>query len=152
MNKLFLTFAVLVMIVACNHGKTTSEHRENKETMKINELTKADFLTKVSDFESNPSEWKYLGDKPALIDFYASWCGPCKMIAPILEELAAEYGDRIVIYKVNTEKEQELAGVFGIRSIPSLLFVPMNEQPPMVMGAMSKAELKKTIDQVLLKK
>ena len=120
--------------------------------MKTVELTKAEFLTKVANYETNPSEWKYLGDKPALIDFYASWCGPCKMIAPILEELAAEYGDSIVIYKINTEKEQELAAAFGIRSIPSLLFVPKNEQPQMSMGAMGKAELKNAIDRILLKK
>ena len=116
------------------------------------ELTKADFLKKVADFETNPDEWKYLGDKPAIVDFYASWCGPCKMVAPILEELAAEYGDRIIIYKVNTEKEQELAGAFGIRSIPSLLFIPMEGQPQMAVGAMSKADFKKAIDEVLLKK
>lgn len=120
--------------------------------MKTIELTKADFLTKVSNFETNPTEWKYLGDKPAIIDFYASWCGPCKTIAPILEELAAEYGDSIIIYKVNTEQEQELAAAFGIRSIPSLLFVPMNGQPQMVQGAMPKAGFKEAIDKVLLNK
>lgn len=120
--------------------------------MKTIELTKTDFLTKVANFETNPTEWKYLGDKPALIDFYASWCGPCKMVAPILEELATEYGDSIVIYKVNTEKEQELAAVFGIRSIPSLLFIPMEGQPQMAQGAMSKADFKKAIDTVLLNK
>ena len=91
-------------------------------------------------------------DSVKVFDFWAPWCGPCKMIAPILEELAAEYGDSIVIYKINTEKEQELAAAFGIRSIPSLLFVPMNEQPQMSMGAMGKAELKNAIDRILLKK
>lgn len=92
--------------------------------MEVVHLTKEEFLKKVVDYENNPTEWKYLGDKPAIVDFYADWCGPCKMIAPILEELAAEYKDRIVIYKVNTEQEQELAAVFGIRSIPTLLFYP----------------------------
>lgn len=120
--------------------------------MKTIELTKADFLTKVANYETSPTEWKYLGDKPALIDFYASWCGPCKMVAPILDELAAEYGDSIVIYKVNTEKEQELAAAFGIRSIPSLLFIPTDGQPQMAQGAMSKADFKKAIDEVLLRK
>lgn len=115
-------------------------------------LTKAEFLQKVVDYEGNPEEWKYLGDKPAIIDFYASWCGPCKMIAPVLEELAAEYAGQIYIYKIDTEKEQELAAAFGIRSIPTLLFVPMEGQPQLVQGAMPKSSFKEAIDKVLLKK
>ncbi|OFY32668.1 MAG: thiol reductase thioredoxin, partial [Bacteroidetes bacterium GWF2_41_61] len=103
--------------------------------MKTIHLTKEEFLTKVANYEANPQEWKYLGDKPAIIDFYADWCGPCKTIAPILEDLAKEYTDSIYVYKVNTEQEQELAGAFGIRSIPSLLFVPMEGSPQMAMGA-----------------
>lgn len=151
MNKSFLALIAFSMLLACNNTQTVSNNQKNKDKMKTIELTKADFLTKVVDFENHPQEWKYLGDKPAIIDFYASWCGPCKMIAPILEDLAAEYGDNIVIYKINTEKEQELAAIFGIRSIPSLLFVPMDEQPQMAQGAMSKADFKKAIDEVLLK-
>lgn len=120
--------------------------------MKPTFLTKQDFLTKVADYESNPTEWKYLGDKPCIIDFYADWCGPCKMVAPILDELAVEYQDSIYIYKVDTEAEQELAGAFGIRSIPSLLFVPMGEAPQMAMGALPKASFKEAIEKVLLKK
>jgi thioredoxin len=119
--------------------------------MKTIHLTKQDFLTKVADFEKSPTEWKYLGDKPCIIDFYADWCGPCKMVAPILEELADEYKDKLYIYKVNTEVEQELAGAFGIRSIPSLLFVPMGEAPQMAMGALPKATFKDAIENVLLK-
>lgn len=118
--------------------------------MKTIQLTKSEFLKRVADYETSPNEWKYQGDKPAIIDFYASWCGPCKMIAPVLEELAAEYADELYIYKVNTEEERELSSVFGIRSIPSLLFVPMEGQPQMAMGAMSKADFKKAIQSVLL--
>ncbi len=118
--------------------------------MKTIQLTKDEFLRRVADYETNPSEWKYLGDKPAIVDFYADWCGPCKMVAPILEELAAEYGDSIYIYKINTEEEPELSAAFGIRSIPSLLFIPMNESPQMAMGAMSKADFKRAIEEVLL--
>ncbi|TCO89517.1 thioredoxin [Bacteroides heparinolyticus] len=118
--------------------------------MKTIQLTKGEFLRRVADYETNPSEWKYLGDKPAIVDFYADWCGPCKMVAPILEELAAEYGDSIYIYKINTEEEPELSAAFGIRSIPSLLFIPMNESPQMAMGAMSKADFKRAIEEVLL--
>lgn len=120
--------------------------------MKTINLTKADFLTKVSNYEASPSQWSYLGDKPAIIDFYASWCGPCKSVAPILEELAAEYDGKIYIYKVDTEKEQELAASFGIRSIPSILFVPMEGKPQMSQGAMPKANFKEAIENVLLKK
>jgi thioredoxin len=120
--------------------------------MKTIQLTKADFLKKVADYETSPDEWKYLGDKPAIIDFYADWCGPCKMVSPILEELATEYEGKIDIYKVNTEQQQELAAAFGIRSIPSLLFVPMHGAPQMAHGAMPKAGFKEAIDTVLLPK
>ncbi len=120
--------------------------------MKTIELTKEEFLKRVANYETNPEKWEYLGDKPALIDFYASWCGPCKAVAPVLEELAAEYADQVIIYKIDTEKEQELSDVFGIRSIPSLLFVPMNDEPQMAQGAMSKVDLQSAIDEVLLGK
>jgi thioredoxin len=120
--------------------------------MKTIQLTKADFLKKVADYETSPGEWKYLGDKPAIIDFYADWCGPCKMVAPILEELAAEYEGKIDIYKVDTEQQQELAAAFGIRSIPSLLFIPMQGAPQMAHGAMPKTAFKEAIDTVLLPK
>ena len=83
--------------------------------MKATQLTKAEFLKKVADFENNPTEWKYLGDKPAIIDFYATWCGPCKAVSPIMEELAEEYKDSIYIYKVDTEQEKELSDFFGIK-------------------------------------
>ncbi len=114
-------------------------------------LTYETFKTKVFDFEKN-QEWKFEGDKPCLIDFWAAWCGPCRMIAPILEELSEEYKDQINIYKVNTEEEPELAAMFGIRSIPSLLFVPMNGKPQMAAGALPKQVLKEIIDKELLGK
>ncbi len=117
--------------------------------MKAIQLTKSDFLKRVVDYENSPSEWKYLGDKPAIIDFYADWCGPCKQVGPILEELAEEYEGKLYIYKINTDVEQELAGAFGIQSIPTLLFVPMNEQPQMAMGALPKSTLKDVITNVL---
>ena len=116
------------------------------------QLTRAEFLEKVANYEANPEKWEYLGDKPCLIDFYADWCGPCKMVAPILEELAEEYDGQIYIYKVDTEVEQQLAAEFGIRSIPSLLFCPMDEKPQMAQGALPKDQFKKAIDEVLLKK
>ena len=148
---LFLTVGILsLMLAACETKAINNGKKENK--MKTIELTKADFLKKIVDYEKNPEEWKNLGDKPALIDFYASWCGPCKALAPVLEELAAEYGDRIYIYKINTEEEQELAAAFGIRSIPTLLFIPMEGKPQMAQGALPKASLKEAIDKVMLGK
>ncbi len=111
-------------------------------------LTTADFKEKVFNYDAN-QEWKYEGDLPCLIDFYADWCGPCKMIAPVLEELSEEYKGKMHVYKVDTEKEQELAGAFGIQSIPSLLFVPMEGQPQMAQGALPKAQLKGAIKDVL---
>jgi len=114
-------------------------------------LTKQSFQDKVFNYEKN-KEWKFEGDLPCLIDFYADWCGPCKSLAPILDELSEEYKGKINIYKVNTEEEQELAGTFGIRSIPSLLFCPLDGQPQMAQGALPKESLKQTFEEVLLKK
>ena len=153
---LFLLGIVLMSTVAC--GRTNSNANSDRVTAaedskaKVIHLTKAEFLEKVYNFEKNPDEWKYEGDKPAIVDFYATWCGPCKMVAPILDELAKEYDGQIVIYKVDTDKETELARAFGIRSIPSILFIPMNGKPEMAQGALPKEAFKKAIDELLLKK
>lgn len=120
--------------------------------MKTIQLTKAEFLKRVADVDASPTEWKYLGDKPCIIDFYADWCAPCKSIAPILEELAQDYQGEIYVYKINTEKEQELSAAFGIWSIPSILFCPMDETPQMAQGALPKHVFKQAIDELLLKK
>ena len=112
-------------------------------------LTKQTFFDKVFNYEQN-KEWKFEGDKPCIIDFYADWCQPCKMVAPILEELSEEFKGQIDIYKVDTEAEQELAAAYGIRSIPSLLFVPKDPQPQMAMGALPKDTFVQVINDVLL--
>ena len=126
---LFLTVGILsLMLAACETKAINNGKKENK--MKTIELTKADFLKKIVDYEKNPEEWIYLGDKPAII----------------------EYDGQIYVYKVNTEQEQELAALFNIRSIPSFLFIPMNDKPQMAMGAMPKSSFKEAIDGVLLKK
>lgn len=114
----------------------------------LEHLTTETFKEKVFNYDVN-KEWKFEGDKPCLIDFYADWCGPCRMVAPILEELAKEYDGKLNIYKVDTDKEQELAMVFGIQSIPSLLFVPKDGQPQMAMGALPKETFKRAIKDVL---
>ncbi len=116
--------------------------------MALEHLTKDTFKEKVFDFELN-KEWKYEGPRPAIIDFYADWCGPCKMVAPILEELKTEFGDKLDIYKIDTEAEKELSSIFGIRSIPSLLFIPLEGQPQMAMGALPKDSFRKAINDVL---
>lgn len=112
-------------------------------------LTTQDFKDKVFDYTKN-QDWNYAGTLPAIIDFYADWCGPCKMIAPVLEELSKEYEGKILIYKVDTEVEEELAHVFGIQSIPSLLFIPMTDQPMMQAGALPKNVLKQVIEEKLI--
>lgn len=111
-------------------------------------LSKETFKNKVFNYEQN-KDWKFEGEKPAIIDFYADWCGPCKMVAPILEELATEYDGQLDIYKVDTEKEQELAAMFGIRSIPSILFIPKDGQPQMAQGALPKNTFENVIGDVL---
>ena len=112
-------------------------------------LNTEDFKSKVFDYTKHDT-WQFAGERPAIIDFYADWCGPCKMVAPVLEELSEEYADKIDIYKVDTEVEQELSSVFGIRSIPSMLFIPINEQPKMQAGALPKNALKEVIEKELL--
>ncbi len=111
-------------------------------------LTKQAFLDKIFDYE-NETEWKFKGELPAIVDFYADWCGPCKMVAPVLQQLSQEYDGRLNIYKIDTEKEQELAAVFGIRSIPSLLFIPKEGKPQMAMGALPKETFVQVIQDIL---
>jgi thioredoxin 1 len=114
-------------------------------------LTTKEFKEKVFNYDIN-KEWKYEGELPAIIDFYADWCGPCKMVAPVLKDLANDYAGKIVVYKVDTDKERELASVFGISSIPTLLFVPKAGKPQAAMGALPRASFDKVINDVLLKK
>ena len=118
--------------------------------MTTKQLTTREFKEKVFDYQLE-QEWKYKGELPAIIDFYADWCAPCKMVAPVLEELAKEYAGRLVIYKVNTEIERELSAVFGIRSIPTFLFIPVGGDPMMQPGALSKNAFQKVIDEKLIK-
>ena len=114
----------------------------------IHNLTKREFLQKVYDYERN-AEWKFEGTKPAIIDFYADWCNPCKMVAPILEELSEAYAGKVDVYKVDTDAEQELSRVFGIQSIPSMLFVPVGEKPQMSVGALPKDGIERGIKEIL---
>jgi len=169
----FSITAVALLALSCTNGSASSlkssDQDVNAVTTTVSDktdddqegsgkpvyLTKQDFLEKVMNYEKNQSEWVYEGDMPALIDFYADWCGPCRKAAPILEELAKEYEGRIHIYKIDTQKEQELASVFGIQSIPAFLFVPQKGKPTMSNGIAqtdeeTKAMFKKMIDEILL--
>jgi len=177
MKKAILSLAaVSFLFFSCNSGSASSlkngeESGESMEnTAAVNDpssasavsgkpvnLTKQDFLEKVMNYEKNQTEWVYEGDRPALIDFYADWCGPCRMAAPVLEELAKEYEGKIHVYKVDTQKERELASVFGIQSIPAFLFVPQEGRPTMSNGIAQTPEATKEmfrqmIDEILLGK
>ena len=160
-NLVIAVAAFAAISVGCSNGTAKTENsntkteksvatKSAKKEKKAIHLTNAEFKEKVFNYEVN-KEWKYEGDKPCIIDFYADWCGPCKRVAPILEELAQEYDGKIIIYKINTEKERELASAFGIRSIPSLLFVPASGQPQMAQGALPKEQLVKVINEFLPK-
>jgi thioredoxin len=125
----------------------------NKYNMEANvnnvvHLTTQEFKNKIFNYE-NSKEWKYEGALPAIVDFYADWCGPCKMVAPILKDIANDYSGKLTVYKVNTDEEQELASVFGISSIPTLLFIPKDGQPQAAMGALPRASFDKVIKDVL---
>ena len=150
MNKLkYLTLLLLLSVVACVRAQADPAAGDVGEVIVLN---KADFLTKVFNYEKNPSKWTYEGDKPCIIDFYADWCGPCRRVAPVLQDLAKRYKDEIVIYKINVDKERELAGTFGVSSIPTIIFVPMKGEPQVSMGAMPEESFVKMIEEVLLGK
>ena len=129
----------------------------NDEKKYAIQMTKADFLEKVMDYEKNQTEWVFKGDKPCLIDFYADWCGPCRITSPILEELAKEYEGKINVYKINVDNERELSSVFGIQGIPAFLYCPKDGKPSMTSGIARDAEqtkqmFKENIEKILLKK
>jgi len=135
--------AMAIALVGCSQNKQTVDKG------KVNYLSTADFKKKVMDYDAHPEEWVYEGTRPAVIDFYATWCRPCKMMSPIVEQLAKDYAGKMDFYKVDIDKEQELASVFGIQSIPTFLFIPMKGKPAAQMGAMEKEEFEKIIREVM---
>jgi thioredoxin len=155
-----ILFTSLLLTISCSNAKTTPESNasslvaesgmssENGKTM---QMTKALFIANVSDFEKNPDNWAYKGTRPCMIDFYADWCRPCKMVAPLMENFASTYKGQVDVYKVNVDKERELAELFGIRSIPTVLFCPMDGKPQMSQGALAKEDYEKIINEFLLK-
>lgn len=148
--------------ISCDGNAAEKNNNGEKETIETNAivappsdhkvivLDEAAFKEKVWNYDANPEAWNYKGELPAVVDFYADWCGPCKKIAPIMEKLAKEYDGKIIIYKVNTDHNRELSSVFGIRSIPSILFIPKEGQPAMQAGAMTEAQYKEIFESYLL--
>lgn len=151
MNKLTITVILAIIFSFSSsvlHAKT--EKGVDDASGQVIVLTKADFLKKVYNFEKNQEEWIYEGDKPCIVDFYADWCGPCRQVSPILKQLAEQYKDQIIVYKVNVDNEKELAMAFGIQSIPTFLFIPKDGQPQLAMGALPKETFEKQIKTFLL--
>jgi thioredoxin len=138
-----------LLLIALLVGSTVLNAQEESD-IKPELLTEETFKQKVFNYEKNTEEWIFEGDKPAIIDFYADWCRPCRLVAPIMDELANEYEGQIYVYKVDTEKQRELSRIFGIRSIPAVLFVPMEGKPQMSTGALPKESYKQVIDEFLL--
>lgn len=164
-----IAVAAAIGLVACTnakrqresaaHATKTADRRvaEDKKTSgaeasdgKVRSLTASDFRSLVMDYESHPQEWVYEGKRPAVIDFYATWCGPCKTMSPVVEAMASAYAGKIDFYKVDIDKEQQLAATFGIQSIPTFLFVPVNGKPTLLTGAMPKEEFEKAVCEKLL--
>ena len=145
--KKSILFALLFMMT----GLVANAQEEKKES-KIQHLTYNEFLKKVWNFEKDPNTFNYKGKLPAVIDFYADWCGPCRRVAPIMERLAEEYDGQLLVYKVNTDKERDLASVFQVKSIPMVLFIPVEGQPMMQVGAMPEEGYRKVVEEQLLKK
>jgi len=142
-KKFFLAATMLLIVIsACAQSKT--------ESSKVKTLTYKEFVKKIWDFETNPSTFVYKGKLPAVIDFYADWCGPCRKVAPIMEKLANEYDGKLLVYKINVDHEKELATVFQIQSIPTVLFIPKKGQPMMQVGAMQEDGYRKVIVEKLL--
>lgn len=153
MMKKTLLFLAVAFVLMLDVGCTQPVGDKNKPQAKdskseIIHLTKAEFLTTVFNYEKE-KDWKYNGNMPAIVDFYADWCGPCRMLAPVLEELQKEYGGKIQIYKVDTQKERQLSADLGIQSLPTVLFIPNDGQPQAMLGFRSKEDIKKIIEEFL---
>jgi thioredoxin 1 len=157
--KLLISALAAVLFAGCGHSQTpqkaTQAHEANKvvkekSNMKVKEMTTAEFKQKVMNYDLHPDEWVFEGDKPVIVDFYATWCGPCKATAPNMEKVAEKYDGKVDVYKVDVDQEQELASAFGIQSIPSILFIPKEGKPQMQVGAMSYAQLDSAVTEVLL--
>jgi thioredoxin 1 len=154
MKKLtfLLLFLATYTLNACSSNASENKGGDINTDGQVNKLTAESFQKLVWDYKANPDGWVFNGDQPVIIDFYADWCRPCKMVAPIMDELSKEYKGKVRIYKVNTDEQRELAGLFNITSIPAVLFVPKNGKPQMSVGAMQKPAYVEMIGTVLMVK
>jgi thioredoxin 1 len=154
MKKLtfIIFFLVSFTLTACSNTEIKGDGGNVNTEGQVNKLTAEAFQKLIWNYKSNPNEWKFIGDQPVIIDFYADWCRPCKMVAPIMDELSKEYMGKVRIYKVNTDEQRELSGLFNINSIPAVLFVPKTGKPQMSVGAMQKAGYVELIQNLLLVK
>ena len=161
-KSIILLLAVSLAIVGCSsqvkkapkqEPKAQKQTKDKPSTSttdgKVNYLSTAEFKQKVMDYEAHPQEWVFAGNRPAMIDFYATWCRPCKMMSPIVEQLAQQYAGKVDFYKVDIDKEPELAAVFGIQSIPTFLFIPQKGMPSAQMGMMEKGEMENYLSKIL---
>ena len=144
--KKSIIFAILVLMTGFG-----AMAQEKDNASKVQHITYQDFLDKIWNFEKSPEEFKFKGKTPAIVDFYADWCGPCRKVGPIMEKLAKDYDGKLAVYKVNVDKEKDLAAAFQVRSIPMVLFIPLEGQPMMQVGAMAESEYKKVVEERLLK-
>ena len=154
MKKLTFIFIFLATfsLSACNSNAGNNTGAPENAEGQVVKLTAESFQKLVWDYKKNPQEWVFLGDQPVIIDFYADWCRPCKMVAPIMDELSKEYKGKVRIYKINTDEQRELAGLFQIQSIPAMLFIPKNGKPQMSVGALQKPAYVEMINKVLVVK
>lgn len=151
---IFAALAVIVFAQCSQAGKkesaaTTTTASSTVTAGAVQHITRSEFKTKVFDFEKDTKEIKFLGEKPVIVDFYATWCGPCKQLSPLLEELAMEYKDKIVVYKIDTDKEQQLASELGIQALPTVVFFSKTGKPAAIQGFRPKEELKAMIENML---
>ena len=150
-----LTLLLSVVVIFACGSTSTKEKASTTDTKSITEvgkpiqLDKKAFIQRVYDYEKNPQKWVYAGDKPCVIDFYADWCGPCKVIAPYLTEIAGKYGEKLYVYKVNVDDQRELATYFGIQSIPAVLFCPVEGKPQMMTGARPKEDFYAAVESII---